>query len=100
MNSCGDEKPIEYNRTVPLSSDGVHNGTSTTLTLWPTHAYSDNNHLARLSWYKDAIASLIKLNRAPEDPLQVKANNGCWGKGPASEQLKGLYMYHEMNIGH
>lgn len=106
--SCGDEKPIKYNRTVAhvdVSTDGSNNGTAedgagqlsaaSTMTLSPTSSYSDNNHLVRFSWYKEVIPSIIKLDRAPEDPLQVRANAGC-----ASKKSMGLYLYHEMNIGH
>ena len=91
--SCGDEQQVLYNRTIP-----AENSTGQ-LVLYPTNAYSDNNHLVRLKWNMDVIASLGKLNRAPEDPLQVRANNGC-SKVGRHDDLHGLYLYHEMCIGH
>ncbi|KAL7547963.1 hypothetical protein ACHAWF_011237, partial [Thalassiosira exigua] len=63
--------------------------------LYPTKDYSDNNHLVRFSWYKDAIASLGMTRRAPEDPMQKRAYGGCKVNNPI-----GLYLYFEQNIAH
>jgi len=115
--TCGDAKNIAYNGTLSKpdaddyddAGDGSSsNRTNTTTTktnsnslvLYPTSAYSDNNHLVRLKWYKLTIASLIKVTRPPEDPLQSRANNGCWHKTPVRDDITGLYLYHEMNIRH
>lgn len=92
---CGDRKPIQYNRTIFAPHELTGNGTVPTLTLHPTSAYSDNNHLVRYTWYKDIIASLIYLERAPEDPLQRRANDGCFGGRDI-----GLYLYNQQNIAH
>ncbi|EJK72878.1 hypothetical protein THAOC_05546, partial [Thalassiosira oceanica] len=73
--SCGDAQQVFYNRTTILENRTEQ------LVLYPTSDYSDNNHLVRLKWNMDVIASLIKLNRAPEDPLQSRANNGCRNVG-------------------
>ena len=91
---CGDAQQVLYNRTIP---DG--NNSTEQLVLYPTNAYSDNNHLVRLKWNMEVIASLVKLNRAPEDPLQSRANNGCMKVG-RPDDIHGLYLYHEMCIGH
>lgn len=100
--NCGEEKAIIYNRTIidvafnaTASDGGGELSNAKTLVLSPTSAYSDNNHFARFKWYKETIASLVFLTRPPEDPLQVRANNGCRGGKPM-----GLYLYHEMNILH
>lgn len=125
IRNCGKVKPILYNTTAvqqpeqPVVEGEIDDGAAydevnsqqqqqqqqqqsaptgkTTLTLYPTSQYSDNNHLVRFTWYKDAIASMIKLTRPPENPLQVRANNGCLGLG---DPLHGLYIYHEQAIGH
>jgi len=98
VGKCGNEKPIQYDRAIPNldgdPADGAKRETST-LTLYPTHSYSDNNHLARFHWYKKVIASLGFLERPPEFPLQGSANEAC----QRNESL-GLYLYHESNIAH
>lgn len=71
-----------------------------TLTLYPTNAYSDNNHLVRFDWYKETIFSLQKLNRAPEDPLQKRAFNGCFQGSNRGDNIVGLFLYPDMCIGH
>ncbi|KAL7527852.1 hypothetical protein ACHAWF_002332 [Thalassiosira exigua] len=102
--SCGTAKTIQhsYNATATRNAKGADNRTSTeaaiepkVLKLYPTKDYSDNNHLARFSWYKDAIGSLEMLRRAPEDPLQKRAYEGCRADRPI-----GLYLYPETNIAH
>ena len=93
---CGDAQPILYNRTVGMPN---FDGNATwPLKLTPTMAYSDNNHLVRFTWYYKTIASLGKINRAPEDPLNVRINKGCRGIGP--DGIVGLYLYHKACIGH
>mmetsp|Transcript_18963 Transcript_18963/g.39980 ORF Transcript_18963/g.39980 Transcript_18963/m.39980 type:complete len:380 (-) Transcript_18963:301-1440(-) len=97
--NCGDEQPIRYNSTIlNVLDDG--STAPRTLTLHPTSAYSDNNHLVRFDWYIEVIKSLIKLDRAPEDPLQRRANNGCWHNPPQNDDITGLYLYFEQNIAH
>lgn len=97
---CGEEEPIYYNRTVhTITPDMSTNATARQLVLWPTADYSDNNHLVRLPWYKKTIASLVKLNRTPENPLQSRANVGC-GQFPGPHPIYGLYLYHDMAIVH
>jgi len=88
---CGSEKPIFYNET-----HGFNNKTtSSTLKLLPTKQYSDNNHLARFDWYRPLIASISKMDRTPENPLQKRVNSAC-----IQDESLGLYLYHEHNIGH
>lgn len=96
---CGDRPPVWYNGTTGGAADGA-TATATAparLVLHPTDEYSDNNHLARLDWYRDALASLVKLDRAPENPLQKRAFNGCRGWRDA---IHGLYLYHAIAIVH
>ena len=110
---CGNEESIWYNKTFTMMNmestilainNTKKNGTSTTvpfhwesmqLQLIPTTSYSDNNHLARLAWYKDMLASLVMLTRPPEFPLQVRANEAC-----QKNQSIGLYVYHEVCLEH
>lgn len=118
---CAGEPNIELNRTFPISRGGTRigeelsNNTDTSIgeglddnseisesadygkiTIMPTTSYSDNNHMARFKWYKWLIESIIKVDRAPENPLQVRANDGCRLGKPL-----GLYIYGESNvIGH
>lgn len=68
------------------------------LTLIPTTAWSDNNHFARFDWYKRVIASLVKLDRAPEDPLMKRANDWCRSNGQRGDGVGGLYIYGEWNV--
>ena len=114
--ACGNELPILYNSTLSFASIytntfgdengsiGGNNETQGTnadaarelqLTLNPTSSYSDNNHLVRFGWYKKIISSLIMLTRPPESPLMIRANEGC-----AKNESMGLYLYHEMCLGH
>jgi hypothetical protein len=93
--SCGDRPKITYNITVVPGSNRTGDRT---LTLTPTLSYSDNNHLVRLAWNLAAIASLVMVNRPPEDPLQKRAFDVCHGGG--RDTIRGLYLYHEVNILH
>lgn len=97
IRQCGDETAILYNETYV-----ANNGTAPRArALHPTSDYSDNNHLVRFDWYKPTIASMgIKMTRAPENPLQKRANMGCVHKTPRADDITGLYLYHERSIGH
>jgi len=95
---CGSDPKITFNRTVNIQGgilveeegeDNANNNTeaigdNTTqseeygkISISPTSAYSDNNHITRFKWYKETLLSLIKINRAPENPLMVRATSGC-----------------------
>ena len=109
---CGNEPKVFVNRTVPIDRNGVLqkqeddeadnniNATDTEegtayaphgqISLSPTAHYSDNNHMTRFKWYKETIASLIKITRAPENPLMVRGGTGC-----ATGKPMGLYIYNE-----
>ena len=110
---CGNDPKITFNRTVNIQGgvlvkkegeDNTNNtnseattGDNTTeeygkISISPTSAYSDNNHITRFKWYKETLLSLIKINRAPENPLMVRATAGCV-HGPSM----GLYIYNEWN---
>ena len=116
---CGSKETIWYNKTftamtptmtLPMDStimiatnDTVDGGASIAssnrepvqLQLIPTSSYSNNNHLARLAWYKETLASLAMLTRPPEFPLQVRANTAC-----QEDKSIGLYLYHEVCLEH
>lgn len=113
---CGNDPKITFNRTVNIQGgvlvkeEDIANNTTTTeaitgegdsktqteeygkISISPTSAYSDNNHITRFKWYKETLLSLIKINRAPENPLMVRATAGCV-HGPSM----GLYIYNEWN---
>jgi len=116
---CGNDQQITFNRTVniqggvvvkeegednasnnttnPEATTGEGDNTTQTeeygkISISPTSAYSDNNHITRFKWYKETLLSLIKINRAPENPLMVRATSGCV-HGPSM----GLYIYNEWN---
>ena len=67
------------------------------LQLYPTDYYSDNNHLARFTWYKHAILELMSddYNRPPEWLLQDLAGQAC-----AKNETLGLYLYPEVTLDH
>ncbi len=109
---CGQEQPIQFNRTfIPRTAENVGEGDNATTNLGvapstrnpgvmylsPTTAYSDNNHLTRFKWYKETIASMKKLDRAPEDPLIVRINDWCLGR-IKKDNIKGLYIYKEWDV--
>ena len=98
--ACGDAPVVEYNSTIGTSAAEGDGGDKTTFAtsvfeLSPTPDYSDNNHFVRFEWYKRTIASLLFLERFPENPLQGRANTACY-----NNQSMGLYLYHEQSIKH
>ena len=105
--SCGNQTEIIYNRNATnnhvefihvLRTNATNNSIislTSPLTLFPTSSYSDNNHFVRLAWYKETIASLIMLQRPPEFPLQVRANEMC-----QSNKSMGLYLYDHVVLAH
>ena len=47
------------------------------ITLEPTTMWSDNNHVAKVEYYKDLLNKLVFLKRPPESPMQVQAAVNC-----------------------
>ena len=90
----GGEVHISFNNDT-ITSIVSSNREPVQLQLIPTSSYSDNNHLARLAWYKETLASLVMLTRPPEFPLQVRANTAC-----QEDKSIGLYLYHEVCLDH
>ena len=104
QHGCGNDKDINYTRTKMVGEEVGLNLTDSEKkqlgeqeigTLYPTHRYSDRNHLVRFPWYSELITSIIFYHRFPEGPLQVRANAGC-----ASNNSIGLYLYEENSIAH
>ena len=89
LKPCGGNETENSIIDIDNDTSGYHNST-TERQLIHTSKYSDNNHLVRFQWYKNTIASLLYLTRAPEDPLQNRASKEC----RAGRSL-GLYVYKE-----
>jgi len=47
------------------------------ITLEPSTTWSDNNHVAKVEYYKELLNKLVFLKRPPEGPMQVQANANC-----------------------
>ena len=60
--------------------------TTTTINLKSIRTWSDNNHLARLDYYKNVINGLGPAPRPPEDPITVHRESKC-------PSTKGIWMY-------
>ena len=91
IKPCGKELTIDLDTLDRVARNDTNIASdSTKRLLLPTATYSDNNHLVRFDWYKETIESLISLTRAPENPLQNLANDGC-----RSGKSMGLYAYDD-----
>lgn len=94
--SCGNITISQPARALnKLNSSDDNRSEMRIMELHPTPKWSDNNHFARFHWYKETIASIISLKRAPEDPLHIRARQACRENKPM-----GLYLYDEVVIGH
>lgn len=99
IKPCGEESPINLNTETNATTTTTTEANAAkmiqpqaSLVLLPTATYTDNNHLVRFQWYKATIESLIYLARAPENPLQKRANDAC---AKRSNERMGLYAYQE-----
>ena len=106
--ACGNEVSIWFNSTLPTSHNysdvtAKNDATSSQVTqtrqlqLYPTDYYSDNNHLARFSWYKHAILELMSddYNRPPEWLFMDLGRQAC-----TKNETLGLYIYPEVTLDH
>jgi len=114
--ACGNEVSVWFNSTLPTSHNPDIASSSTTsnvtatndatssektqtkqLQLYPTDYYSDNNHLARFTWYKHAVLELMSddYNRPPEWLFMDLGLQAC-----TKNETLGLYIYPEVTLDH
>lgn len=113
---CGNEVSIWFNSTLPTSHNpdiasrsttsdvtAINDATSSQVTqtkqlqLYPTDFYTDNNHLARFTWYTHAILELMSdnYNRPPEWLFMDLGHQAC-----TNNETLGLYIYPEETLDH